>query len=176
MTVEMMAESALPVSAGLRIRPQVMNRITATILSVGSQGDRPVFMHTDDGAQLKMEGIGGSMALRPPLGPGQRVVMIVSSVDVTISVPRPRHLYGCNEWAGRVVLTNAVDGEPCATVKILGQPVTFTSTNVSEWMDRPVRVWDHVSLRIDPAAVRIVPVGTCARLRMRLLAPPHDSW
>jgi hypothetical protein len=128
------------------------------------------------GAQLKMEWIGGSMALRPPLGPGQRIVMAVSSVNVTISAPLPCHLYGRNEWAGRVVLANAVDGESCVTVKILGQPVTFMSTNVSASMDRPARVWDHVSLRIDPVAVRIVALGTCARLRKRLLATPHDSW
>jgi len=166
--VETIAEPILDAHVGRRATPKVLNRIMATILSPGTRSERSLYVHTDEGAILEIEGSVQVMALRPFLVPGHRVLIVVSSVDVEISAPRSHSRYLQNEWAGRVVLSENREGMAYVTVKILNQPVTFTGTQVASWMDRPVRTWDRVSVSIAPSAVRLMPLGACARLRMRL--------
>lgn len=160
---------------GRQATPTVLNRIMATILSSGTQSDRSLYVHTDEGAVLEIEGSVQTMALRQFLVPGHRVLIVVSSVDVEIGAPRSRNCYLLNEWAGRVVLRENRDGVAFVTVKILGQPVTLTSTHVAPWTNRLVQTWDPVSVSIAPSAVRLMPLGVCARLRMRLFTSPTRS-
>lgn len=147
-------------SGGVCTTPRILNRITATFLSFGTRNDRTVYLRSDDGALLELESAITAMPRRPFLVPGLRVLLAVPDVDVKIVAPRPHDPYGVNEWAGRVVLSKYQDGEIVVTVKILGQPLTFTSTNVSDWVHRPVRTWDQVRISIEPAAVSIVSLET----------------
>ena len=167
-------EPMLDAHVGRQATPTVLNRIMATILSPGTLSDRSLYVHTGEGAILEIEGSVEVMPLRRFLVPGHRVLIVISSADVEISGPRSRRRYLQNVWAGRVVLSENRDRMAVVTVKILGQPMTFTSTQVVPWMDRSVQAWDPVSVSIAPSAVRLMPLGTCARLRMPLFTNPLD--
>ena len=123
-------EPMLDDHVGCQTTPKILNRIMATILSPGKLSDRSLYVHTDEGAILEIEGSVEVMPLRRFLVPGHRVLIVVSSGDVEISAPRSRSRYLQNEWAGRVVLSENRDRMALVTVKILNQPVTFTSTQV----------------------------------------------
>ena len=87
---ETIAEPMLEAHVGRQTAPNILNRIMATILSPGMQSDRSLYVHTDEGAILEIEGSVQVMALRPFLVPGHRVLIVISSADVKISAPRSR--------------------------------------------------------------------------------------
>lgn len=136
----------------------ILNETPATLLSCGGRSDRSVYLHTDEGACLTVE---RSLIGLPrlPLSPGQRVRMTVPSSDVKIASPSPHEWCSGNEWSGRVLSSQYQDGEMVVTVKILGQPLTFISTNVSDCVHRPIQPDDQVRVSIEAASVQVVPVG-----------------
>ncbi|ULA60655.1 MAG: hypothetical protein LZF60_260051 [Nitrospira sp.] len=136
----------------------IVNETPAILLSCGGRSDRNVYLHTDEGACLAVE---RSMIGVPrlPLSPGQRVRMTVPSTDVKIVSPRLHQWCSGNEWTGRVLSSQYQNGEMVVTVKIVGQPLTFISTNVSDCVHRPIQPDDQVRVSIEAAALRIVPVG-----------------
>ena len=101
--IETIAEPMPNAHVGRQATPKVLNRIMATILSPGTQSERSLYVHTDEGAILEIEGSVQVMALRPFLVPGHRVLIVVSSVDVEISAPRSRNAIcrtnGRGEWS-----------------------------------------------------------------------------
>ena len=106
---ETIAEPMLDAHVGRQATPTVLNRIMATILSSGTLSDRSLYVHTDEGAILEIEGSVQVMPLRRFLVPGHRVLIVISSADVEISGPRSRRRYLQNVWAGRVVLSENRD-------------------------------------------------------------------
>ena len=172
---ETIAEPMLDAHVGRQATPTVLNRIMATILSSGTQSDRSLYVHTDEGAVLEIEGSVQTMALRQFLVPGHRVLIVVSSVDVEISAPRSRSSLSAERMGGESGLEGKSRWRGLCDGKILGQPVTLTSTHVAPWTNRLVQTWDPVSVSIAPSAVRLMPLGVCARLRMRLFTSPTRS-
>lgn len=139
----------------------IVNETPATLLSCGTRSDRNVHLCTDGGACVTVE---CSMIGLPrlPLSPGQRVRLTVASTDVKIASPRLHQWCSGNEWAGRVLSSQYQNGEIVVTVKIVGQPLTFTSTNVSDCVHRPIQPEDQVRVSIEATALRVEPLGWSA--------------
>lgn len=64
-----------------------------------------------------------------------------------------------NKWTGSVISSEYRNGEIVVTVKIVGQPLTVISTNVSDCVHRPIQPEDQVGVSIEAAAMQVVPVG-----------------
>lgn len=148
----------------------IVNETPATLLSCGTRSECKVHLHTDDGAVLTVE---PSMIELPrlPLAAGQRVRLTVPSTDVKIASPRLHQLCSGNEWTGRVLSSYYQHGEIVVIVKIVGQPLTFISTNVSDCVHRPIQPDDQVRVSIEPAALRIVPVDWPAAEQSSVMPP-----
>ncbi len=136
----------------------IVNESPATLLSCGATNDRAVHLHTDEGACLTVERAMIGLP-RVPLAPGQRVRLTVPSTDVKIASPRLVPCASGNEWAGRVLSSQYRNGEIVVTVKIVGQPLTFISTNISDCVHRPIQPDDQVRVSIEAAALRVIPFG-----------------
>ncbi|MBS0170015.1 MAG: TOBE domain-containing protein [Nitrospira sp.] len=136
----------------------IVNETPATLLSCGARNDRAVHLHTDEGACLTVERAMIGLP-RIPLAPGQRVRLTVPSTDVKIASPRLSPCVSGNEWAGRVLASQYRNGEIVVTVKIVGQPLTLVSTNISDCVHRPIQPEDQVRVSIEAAALRVVPFG-----------------
>lgn len=146
---------------------RVLNRIAGTILDVGVTPMTILHVHTDEGGKVNLEINGEECArqLRSFFMPGHRILVRVDAADVKLTLPRS--LRGHNEWVARVV---SVEHErDIVTVKIRGQQVTLKSFSTDIGLGRRLRVWDLVTLSIDPDVLRIVPLGTGVRLQRRLL-------
>jgi len=134
----------------------ILNETSATLLALGALSERTVHLHTDEGACLTVERAMIGLP-RLPLAPGQRVRMTVPSTEVRITSPRLRQWCSGNAWTGRVLSSHYRNGEILVTVKIVGQPLTFISTNVSDCVHRPIQPDDQVRVYIEAAALRVMP-------------------
>lgn len=156
-----------------RPAPHVVNRIMGTILAVKSAPHHALLVRVDDGGQFDVSIDHGVCmpVLQPFLATGNRVFFAIQAADVKLYPPLPRNVRGCNEWPARVVLVEDRQDRTVVTVKIIGQQITLKSVDVPSWLTRPVRVWDALTMRIAPEAMRVIPLGTAARLRQRCLTP-----
>lgn len=148
---------------------RVLNRITGTILRVGANAQRTLHVRTDEGGVLDLE---VEESLCPPelrrfFAAGGRVLLAVDAMDVKLATFRPPAPGACNEWVGRVVLVERE--RDIVTVKIRGQQITLKSLGADIGQGRMLQVWDRVALSVAPDALCVMPLGTCARLRRRLL-------
>jgi hypothetical protein len=163
-TIVRTEEAAVASLAPATVRPHVVNRIVGTILTAERMPYGVLHVKTDEGAALAMR-IDGRIAppeLRPFLSAGQRIVIAIDAAEVRLHPGPAYHAEGSNEWPARVVLVEP--DRSAVTVKIRGQQITLKS------LDADMRqVWDSTNVRIAPAAVRIVLLGSCARLRRRML-------
>ncbi|BCA57109.1 hypothetical protein W02_42490 [Nitrospira sp. KM1] len=151
------------------VGPKTVNRIAGTILATGTPPHEVLHVRTDEGASLDLRIDRGTSApaLRRFFAVGQRVMVAVDAAEVKLHVPYPQTENRCNEWSARVVLVERERSS--VTVKILGQQVTLKSTSIDPSAIRPLRVWDSTKISIAPEAVHVTPLGTCSRLRRRLL-------
>lgn len=150
-------------------RPRLVNRIMGTILAVKTDVQRLVQIKTDEGGALNLQLDERMFDPLPSdfIAVGQRVLIAVDADRVNL-VPRySRSVLSDNEWLGRVVLVE--HDQSVVTVKIRGQQVTLKSTNVGPSLLRGWSAWDEAIVSIAPDTVRIMPIGSCARLRRRLL-------
>ncbi|SPP62955.1 hypothetical protein [Nitrospira lenta] len=148
---------------------RVINRIMGTILAVAVQSQQTLYVRTDDGGVLDLE-IDDTVCapeVQRFFEAGHRVLLAIDAADVKVRVLPSAVSAGCNEWVGRVVLVERDRG--LVTVKIRGQQVTLKSLSMDIGQGRALQVWDCVTLSIAPGAMRVVPLGTCARLQRRLL-------
>lgn len=148
---------------------RVINRIMGTILAVAVQSQQTLYVRTDDGGVLDLE-IDDTVCapeVQRFFEAGHRVLLAIDAADVKVTILPSAVPTGCNEWVGRVVLVERERG--LVTVKIRGQQLTLKSLDAESGEGRPVRVWDSVTLSIAPDAMRVVPLGVCARLQRRLL-------
>lgn len=150
-------------------RPRVVNRIMGTILAVETGADRVLHIRTDEGGSLDLRCDRRMFEPLPAdfLAAGQRVLFAVDADRVTLLPRCLRPLLCGNEWLGRVVLVE--HERALVTVKILGQQVTLKSMNAGSALPRGWCAWDQTIVSIAPDAIRIMPIGSCARLRRRLL-------
>lgn len=150
-------------------RPRIVNRIMGTILAVKAGVHGLVQIKTDEGGALELQLDERMFDPLPSdfIAVGQRVLIAIDADRVNL-VPRcSRPVLADNEWLGRVVLVE--HDLSLVTVKIRGQQVTLKSTNIGPSLQRGWCAWDQTIVSIAPDAVRIMPIGSCARLRRRLL-------
>jgi len=149
-------------------RGHVINRITGTILA--TEEDRLLHVLTDEGGSLALHVVECVVAseLRPFFSAGRRVLITVDAVDVKLILHRPYSgLHIANEWPARIVLIGP--DRTVITVKIRGQQITLNSLYPKLWDARRLAVWDSVVVSIAPEAIHVNPLGTCVRLRRRML-------
>jgi len=150
-------------------RPRIVNRIMGTILAVRTGVHRLVHIKTDEGGAMDLQLDERMFDPLPSdfIAVGQRVLIAVDADRVNLMPRCSRTLMSDNEWLGRVVL---VEHDPSlVTVKIRGQQVTLKSANAGPSLSSGWCAWDQVIVSIAPNAVRIMPIGSCTRLRRRLL-------
>jgi len=150
-------------------RPRVVNRIMGTILGVETVAERLLHIRTDEGGSLDLrcEGRMFEPLSVDFLDVGQRVLIAVDADKVNLAPRCSQTLLCGNEWFGRVVLVE--HERSLVTVKIRGQQITLRSSNVGSSSTRGWCAWDQTVISIAPNAVRIMPIGSGARLRRRLL-------
>lgn len=150
-------------------RPRTVNRIMGIILAVKTGTPRLIQIRTDEGGALDLQ-LDERMFNPLPsnfIAVGQRVLIAIDADRVNLAPRCSRPIRADNEWPGRVVLVE--HDLSLVTVKIRGQQVTLKSTNVGPSLERGWCAWDQMVVSIASDAIRIMPMGSCARLRRRLL-------
>jgi hypothetical protein len=155
----------------------LINRLIGTIVGEVRTPHWVLQVNTDDGGLFHMRIASCSCrpVLQPFLSQGYRVLLSVEAGDVCLSPPMPRTVLGLNEWPARVVLVDYGPHRNIVTVKFLGQSITLKSVHVASWLDRPLRAWDALTVRISPEVIRVVPLGTAARLKRRLFTTDGEQ-
>jgi len=140
-----------------------------TILAVRTGVHRLVEIKTDEGGALDLQLDDRTFDTLPSdfIAVGQRVLIAIDADRIHLLPRCSRPLQFDNEWLGRVVLVE--HDLSLVTVKIRGQQVTLKSANVGPSTERGWCAWDQAIVSIAPDAVRILPIGSSARLRRRLL-------
>lgn len=169
MTMSSPAKAVMAKPLSRSCRPRVVNRIMGTIVAVETAADRVLHVRTDEGGSLDLRCDRRMLDPLPAdfLAVGQRVLIAVDADRVHLAPRCSQTLLCGNEWLGRVVLVE--HQRSLVTVKIRGQQITLRSSNLGSSSPRGWCAWDQTIVSIAPDALRIMPIGSCVRLRRRLL-------
>ncbi|HXX73990.1 MAG TPA: hypothetical protein VEI50_02570 [Nitrospiraceae bacterium] len=175
-TIVKAPEAEFSISSQRGTPPRIFNRIVGTILAVDMTSHRTLHVVSDEGGflELEMDRCACTCDFQRFLVPGHRVLVAFAASHVKLGPHQPKNPMNCNQWPGRVVLVDHRETRTIVIVKIRGQQITLKSLDGEEGFGRPLQVWDLVSVSIPPERLRLVPLGTGARLQRRLLIGCSD--